>query len=97
MKIHEFRDCCWAICVTIGMVMLFMYGLIWMNNQYSIDDRVKYIYKDIGKVSDYVDILNNTEITDHKQTIELIQNLDNTIMPSCLIKEPQWSRTPKKR
>lgn len=87
MKIHEFKDCCWAICVTIGMVMLFMYGLIWMNNQYSIDDRVKDIYQTIN-------LIKNQEEIYHKESNNLIYR---NIMPSCIIKDPQWSRIPKKR
>jgi hypothetical protein len=38
MKTYVFRDICWSFCFVITCLCFFIYGVIWLNNGYKIED-----------------------------------------------------------
>ncbi len=75
MKTYEFRNWTFAIGFTVIYLSVFIYGIIWLNNQFTIDNQFSSM---------------------RKEFIQRQSQFENTIkkeiMPSCLIKEPKWTR-----
>lgn len=50
MKTYDFQTLCLSICIVIGFLLAFMYGIIWLDHQFKLDDKFASIYSELNKI-----------------------------------------------
>ncbi len=83
MKLYHFRELLYASGFFFIFASVFVYGFIWLNHGYDLDDRIVELHKDLSKQIQ----INNA------YNLSANLDLERKIMPSCLIQEAKWKRS----
>ena len=81
MKLYEFKIASIAFCFCLGIITLLVFGLVWLNKEFTTQDGLVSIVKD-----------NNKTFEEDMQSMnKRISNLEDGIMPACFRELPKKS------
>jgi len=80
MKIYDFNILCWSVVVTLGFFMLFIFGLIWLNKGFEVQDMIYSSERRQKETLAQHTLERQMEIQNIKESIGQLQA---QIMPSC--------------
>ncbi len=77
MKLYEFRCLLWSFGIVMILLLVFIYGLIWLDKGFKVEDQMALIRKEFNEKYELKGF--------HEELKEPIKDdvLRNEIMPSC--------------